>query len=395
MPAFIEMLPPDRPIFMTGQPIIRLVPSGGPGGELGDLMEQRAVSLAGRKGAPPPPMVEQTAAPAPPPAPMLPSLRPQYPQPAQAQIVAAPTTGSSFVQAPAPAPAPWAQPAPASQGPPPWAQATAPTSPSPWAQPAAAPSQYQQATPYDQYSAQQSQQAAAAAAWDEQYGPDDAMSGAVNGAFISPRDLGRLGQDYDWNLQSQLTAAAEGATPDVSAEYFRPKDVPGLRQTQEGPHTGRSGVYPKKLRDMVEFDMSGNSAFVSMKDLAGLGCCGDDGDSMSGFPPDVEAKLLDAKCDQIESGITAIVQAVNKASADKTLSRDAKLAIAKKARQDVRLLKRTTRGCLKRLKMITRDFKRELKAAGLEKLEAKVDEKIRVERTKDRLRAMTSQYGTY
>ncbi len=394
MPAFIQMLPPDRPIFMTGQPIIRLVPSGGPGGELGDIMEKLAVSLAGRKGAPPPPPPPEAA---PPPPPMLPSLRPQYPQTAQSQIVAAPTVGSSYVQPSAV---------------PPWGQPAAPA-PSPWAQPASSypaqtypasgypaqqtpagyqPSAYQQAQPYDQAAAQQ---AAAYAAWDEMYGPDDAM-GSVNGAFISPRDLGRLGQqDIDWALQAQLTAAAEGATPDVSAEYFRPKDVPGLSPAQEGPATGRRGVYPKKLRDMVEFDMSGNSAFVSMGDLAALGCCGRDNESMRGLGAVAEAKALDESCDKIDANVQAIIDAVNKAKADSSLSNDAKLAIARQARRDVRALKGTSRACLRRLKQLTRDFKRELKAAGLSKLEAKVDKKIQVEQTKDRLRAMTSEYGTY
>lgn len=35
--AYIELLPPDRPIFMLGQPIIKLVATGGPGGDLGQL----------------------------------------------------------------------------------------------------------------------------------------------------------------------------------------------------------------------------------------------------------------------------------------------------------------------------------------------------------------------
>lgn len=34
--AYVEMLPPDRPIFMLGQPIIHLFTNGGPGEDLGD-----------------------------------------------------------------------------------------------------------------------------------------------------------------------------------------------------------------------------------------------------------------------------------------------------------------------------------------------------------------------
>lgn len=33
--AYVELLPPDRPIFMVGQPIIRLIADGGPGAEFG------------------------------------------------------------------------------------------------------------------------------------------------------------------------------------------------------------------------------------------------------------------------------------------------------------------------------------------------------------------------
>jgi len=35
--AYIELLSPDRPIHMVGQPIIKLVAEGGPGGDLGDI----------------------------------------------------------------------------------------------------------------------------------------------------------------------------------------------------------------------------------------------------------------------------------------------------------------------------------------------------------------------
>ena len=36
MTAYVEMLPPDRPIFMLGQPILHLFTNGGPGEDLGD-----------------------------------------------------------------------------------------------------------------------------------------------------------------------------------------------------------------------------------------------------------------------------------------------------------------------------------------------------------------------
>jgi hypothetical protein len=44
--AYVEMLPPDRPIHMIGQPIIKLVADGGPGGDLGDLPPLAARSAA-------------------------------------------------------------------------------------------------------------------------------------------------------------------------------------------------------------------------------------------------------------------------------------------------------------------------------------------------------------
>ena len=310
MGAYIEMLPPDRPIFMLGQPIIRLVPSGGPGGELGDVMERAVVGMAGRKGAPPPPE------PLPPAVNMKMSGPSALPTSAQSQIEATPTEGNSFVQMPqqaspwrkaaapqeqsqAPA-SPWQSQAPAS----PW-QSQAPTA-SPW-QSQASPeaSQYQQAVPYDQYQQQQ----AAAPATDE---------GFMGSAYITPSDL------------------------------------------------------------------------------AGLGCCGSD-DSMGALPPEVEAKLLDAKCGEIESTITEIVRAVTQADGDPKLSREQKLVVAKQARQQVRALKATSRGCLRRLKELTRDFRKRLKAAGLEKLEAKVDKQILVEKTKDKLQQIAgiTEYGTY
>ena len=380
MSAFIEMLPPDRPIFMTGQPIMRLVPSGGPGGSLGDLLERAVVSLAGRKGAPPPP-----PPPAPPPAPPLPAYQPMTPAAmstsAQAQVVQAPTTSNAYVQlpaapAPSPTPSPWASPSAQSS---PWSTPT-PASSSPWSTPAASQSQAQwaQAQPYSQYQQQQ-------AAWDEAYGPDDdedAMSG-VNGAFVSPSDLAQI----DSALQAQLTAVAEGQAPDVSAEYFKPTNVPGLRQNQEGPHTGREGVYPKKLRDMVEFDFMGNNAYVSMNDLAGLGCCGEENMGYMGDAPAAQAQALDGKCDGIEATIKLIVDSVQKAQDDKSLSVAQKRAVAQQARAQIKGLKQTWRACISRLKQVAKSFRKELKAAGLSGIEAKVDGKIQVERVRQRLAA--------
>ena len=40
MAAPVEVLPGDRPIFMIGQPIIRLFASGGPGSDLGDIQAE-------------------------------------------------------------------------------------------------------------------------------------------------------------------------------------------------------------------------------------------------------------------------------------------------------------------------------------------------------------------
>lgn len=44
--AYVELLPPDRPVHMVGQPIIRLYTDGGPGEDLGDIGHSAYLSPA-------------------------------------------------------------------------------------------------------------------------------------------------------------------------------------------------------------------------------------------------------------------------------------------------------------------------------------------------------------
>jgi hypothetical protein len=214
-------------------------------------------------------------------------------------------------------------------------------------------------------------------------------------------DLGDMAEEppVNWDIQRMLTQASEGGAPDVSSEYFKPKNIPGLAPGSEGPHTGREGIYPKKLRDMVEFDMTdmygvGQSAFLSLSDLAcaqrmdtsgGLGCCGSK-DSMSDMPPGVEAKALKEKCDGLEKRIANIVKMVEDAISNKTLTVSQKRGIALQARKDIKSLRHDFRCCLKQLKSLVKAYRKTLKAEGLGGIESHVDDKIRIERCRDKIR---------
>lgn len=322
--AYIEMLPPDRPIHMIGQPIIKLVPSGGPGGDLGDL------GVQGRRRRPrrlPPPPSPVYAGPA------------YYPP--------------SGYYAP----------------------------------------QILEVVPISQD--------------DSDFGPD-------------------MGQ-YNTALQQELTAVAEGNAPDVSAEYFRPKELPGLPSTSEGPHTSRQGVYPKKLRDMVVYDaMSGQSPFISFSDIAAatpmpnfggsLGCCGADGmgepwsggpekgtwNHMSGYGMPYfdtgmsddaaadAAKLLKGRCEGLEAKAKEIVAAVAKASADSSLTDDQRKKVALAAKTSLKALRDEWRACRQRLKQIISRFKKKgsLSELGLSGLADKVEQEDKLARCKARIRSL-------
>jgi len=323
--AYIEMLPPDRPIHMIGQPIIKLVADGGPGGDLGDL-------------------------------------------PAKARSRSRPPVAK--------------------------------------------------------------EEGFLSRLW----------SGLRTAIGAGPA----LGQ-YNPALQQELSRVAEGSAPDVSAEYFRPMDVPGLAPDREGPHTGRQGVYPKKLRDMVEYDMSGMACTPS-----DLGCCGADGDMGNyGMPmgnygmgqfvkvTDIvrqrgvdagaglgqfvavtdagsgmgqfvkvtdfvrqrgvdaggmadEAKLLDGHCDGLEKKANDIVDAVKKASANTSLSPDQKAKIASDARVMLDKLKADWKSCRSRLKQIIAAFKKsgDLKKFGLAGIDAEIEKEDKVAQCRAKLRAI-------
>lgn len=345
MGAYIEMLPPDRPIFMLGQPIIKLVASGGPGGDLGDLddMGRRGRGRRGRG------------------------------------------YGRGPVMAPVPYPAPYPAPYPGYIAP---IMAVTPMA-------------------------------------------VDDSSFDSSGSMPTAADVASLGQ-HNAALQQELTAVAEGAAPDVSAEYFRPQNIPGLPSTYEGPHTGRRGVYPKKLRDQVVYDMSGNNAFVSLRDIAAarpmpnfggsLGCCGADGmgepwngkpergswnaGGMGNFGMPLnglgnfgmpladdaapEAKYLKGRCTGIEAKAKEIVAAVAKASGDSSLTLEQRKLVAKAARKSLKLLKGEWRLCRKRLKEIIKHFKKQgnLETLGLAGLANDVAVEEKLARCKAKIRSI-------
>lgn len=323
MSAYVEMLPPDRPIFMLGQPIIKLVASGGPGGDLGDMGRRGRRRRRGRRWGPP------------------------------------------FMPAPLPFPA------------------------------APPPVQILNVTPISS---------------------DDS---AFDSAGSMPAAADVMGQ-YSAALQQELTAVAEGAAPDVSAEYFRPKDVPGLPSGYEGPHTGRQGVYPQKLRDMVVYDMSGNNVFVTPADLAGagamenfggsLGCCGADDmsdfgmtyfatgmsdfgmtyfDTGMGQAADT-AKLLKGRCEGLESKAREIVAAVVKANGDASITLEQRKAVARSARASLKALRGEWRACRARLKEIIRHFKKKgnLKELGLSGVADAIGSEEKLARCKAKVRAI-------
>lgn len=337
MGAYIEMLPPDRPIFMLGQPIIKLVASGGPGGDLGDLddMGRRGRGRRGRGWGRGPLM-----APVPYPYPALPVPYPGYVQPIMAVTPMAVDDGS-----------------------------------------------------FDS-----------------------------SGSMPTAADVASLGQ-YNTALQKELTTVTAGDAPDVSAEYFRPKNIPGLPSGYEGPHTGRSGVYPTKLRDQVVYDMSGNSAFVSISDIdSALGCCGADGmgepwngkpergawnsGGMGNFGMPLnglgnfgmpladdaapEAKYLKGRCTGIEAKAKEIVAAVAKAAGDSSLTIDQRKLVARAAKKSLKALRGEWRLCRSRLKAIIKHFKKQgtLETLGLAGLANDVAAEEKVARCKAKLRAI-------
>lgn len=217
-------------------------------------------------------------------------------------------------------------------------------------------------------------------------------------------DLGDVG--FNPALQQELQVVAGGGAPDVSAEYFRPKDLPGLPSEYEGPHTGRQGVYPKKLRDMVVYDMSGTT-FVRPSDLAGakpmpnyggLGCCGADDMSGYGMPyfdtamgqADVaeQAKQLQGRCERLESKAKEIVAAVAKANADKSISQRQRKVVADEAKKSLTALRNDWRQCRKRIKQIISQLDKNgaVKQTGLAGLADKIEKEDRLAKCRERLR---------
>lgn len=223
-------------------------------------------------------------------------------------------------------------------------------------------------------------------------------------------DLGDV-QQVNWALQQELQFVNEGGAPDVSAEYFRPQDVPGLSVDQEGPHTGRQGVYPKKLRDMVVYDMSGTTHVrpldiaraTPMNTSGGLGCCGADQDEgMSGsfgvpyFDDGMmadAAKALDGRCKNLEIKAKEVAEAVSKANADKSLSASQRNAVAKAATQSLKALKDDWKRCRARLKQIIEQFEKKgnLRQSGLSGVASKLEREETVARCRAKLREITAE----
>jgi len=160
-----------------------------------------------------------------------------------------------------------------------------------------------------------------------------------------PRSFG-LADSFGSKLQEMLTQITSGERVDMPEEYFKPKEVVGLPSDQEGPATGRQGVFPKKLRDMVSYDMDSllGGSFVQM----------------GSAPTPLELALATRKrCDSINEMLREIYESLERSGASQ-MPADQQRAILSEVHRMTRALKGEFRRCVRGLRRLVRVRRKEV-----------------------------------
>jgi len=147
----------------------------------------------------------------------------------------------------------------------------------------------------------------------------------------------------------------------------------------EAARPGRSGLYPKKVSDTVSYDDTlgccGNA--FSLADLA---CCGADerNRGMGQATPEAAAQNAVDQCKGIDERISKILEAAKAADAKEP-------AKAKALKQQVKALRKTFRGCLRRLNSIVKGREERLKASGMGQVVNYAEKKSDLEACRDKV----------
>jgi hypothetical protein len=160
----------------------------------------------------------------------------------------------------------------------------------------------------------------------------------------------------------------------------------------EVPLPGRSGVYPKKVRDMVSFDDTlgccGNE--YSLADLA---CVGSGESGMGAETPEAAAKATSDHCKGLDERITKLSDEIKKAESSKALTKAQKAEVTSRLRQQVKALRLTFRSCLGYLKGLVRGYRKRIDAAGLSDVVKYSEKKSALEECKDRVALFQKKFS--
>lgn len=150
---------------------------------------------------------------------------------------------------------------------------------------------------------------------------------------------------------------------------------------------GRSGLYPKKLRDMVSFDM-GMGCCGSMPSLADLGCCGRDREDMSDAlakAASIKAKQLVNHCKNLEKHVANVKKAITEAMSNKKLTPAQRANAVAMLRSKIDGLRATFASCASNLEQIVAQHGELLKDKGMSGLLGDAEDQITIQQCREEL----------